>query len=265
MSTITIEKPKARTVEELLSSVSASRLSTWLQCRLKFWFRYISGLKKAKSPALHVGTSCHETLKYWNKARWRQESPSLKQLYDVYAESWESQEEPVNWDGAEADQKKTGWRLLETYFRESPIAFNERVDAVEVSVEAVLQNGLPSLVGIIDLVRHGGRIVDFKSSSTTPNPATVELTTEFQTTSYAYLYREATGKTESAIELHHLIKTKNPKLVVTVLPAATDQKMERLFRVIESYKYGLQAEDFVPSPGLQCVSCEFRADCIKWA
>jgi hypothetical protein len=33
--------PKANPIETLQKTVSASRLNTWLQCRLKFYFRYV--------------------------------------------------------------------------------------------------------------------------------------------------------------------------------------------------------------------------------
>jgi PD-(D/E)XK nuclease superfamily len=68
-------------------------------------------------------------------------------------------------------------------------------------------------VGIIDLVRAGGRIVDFKTSARTPDVELLTHTTETQTTSYGLLYREATGGQESGIEIHHLIRTKQPKIV----------------------------------------------------
>ena len=214
------EKVGVRSVDELIASVSASRLSTWSQCRLKFFFRYVLGLHKPKSSSLHVGSSVHAVLKYWNKARWKGEQPGLKQLHDEYSLAWaeEQAENPAEWEGDEAEEKKVGWRLLETYFRESPIPTDEKPEAVEVSVEADLSgHGLPRLIGIIDLVRAGGRIVDFKSSGKTPDPEQVGHLNETQTTGYALLYREATGRRESGIEIHHLIKTKNPKLVVTLL------------------------------------------------
>lgn len=258
-----------RSIDDLLTTVSASRLSTWQQCRLKFMFRYVLGLKKPKSPALHLGSTLHSVLRYWNLARWRNEHPTLKQLHDVYSAQWSDHqdEEPVEWQGDDQDEeKKAGWRLLETYFRESPIPPDERPEAVEVSVEADLAgHGLPKLVGILDLVRRGGRIVDFKSSGKTPDPAQVAHLLDTQTTAYSILYRESTGRAETAIELHHLVKTKNPKLVVTVLDPAMEAQRTRLFRVMESYVAGLERQDWVPSPGLQCASCEFFAACRVWS
>jgi CRISPR/Cas system-associated exonuclease Cas4 (RecB family) len=172
----------------------------------------------------------------------------------------------VDWrDEKEEEQKKIGWRLLETYFRESPIKPEEKPEAVEVSVEADLSgHGLPTLIGIIDLVRPGGLIVDFKSGGKTPDAELVAHTNEIQTTAYALLYRDSTSRTEAGIELHYLVKTKNPKLVVAAIGPTTESQTNRLFRHLESYVSGLQREDWIPSPGLQCVSCEFFLECRKW-
>ena len=260
-------EPKARTIAQLLETVSASRIGCWQQCRLKFYFRYLSGIVKAKSHALHVGSVVHEVLKFWNKARWRGDAPTLRELHDQFSHMWENQEQSLaEWEpGEETSDKATGWRLLETYFRESPIAPNEKPEAVEVSVEAELtSHGLPRFVGILDLVRSGGRIVDFKTVGKTPDPEQVVHTTETQMTGYSLLYRAATGQSEKGLELHHLVKLKSPKLIVTTLPPATEAQKSRLLRSIHSYVEGLQREDFVPSPGFSCASCEFFNECRSW-
>jgi hypothetical protein len=135
-----------------------------------------------------------------------------------------------------------------------------------VAVEADLpQKGFPKLVGILDLVRPGGKIVDFKTSSTTPNPRRSTHQNELQLTCYGLLYREATGEREEGFELHHLVKLKTPKVVITALGAITTAQEKRLYRVIESYLTGLEAMDFVPSPGLSCLSCEYFRECRAWA
>ena len=119
-------------------------------------------------------------------------------------------------------------------------------------------------MGVIDLVRTGGRIVDFKTSGRKPDVELFAHTNETQTTSYGLLYREATGAKENGIEIHHLIKTKQPKIVVNELGPVTETQIARLFRVIEAYLKGVGREDFVPSLGVQCASCEFFSDCRAW-
>jgi putative RecB family exonuclease len=82
--------------------------------------------------------------------------------------------------------------------------------------------------------------------------------------SYSLLYRDATGKRESGLELHHIVRTRTPKLVVTSLPPATEHQECRLLRQIESYQSGLDREDFVPAPGFHCAGCEFLGECRLW-
>ena len=257
---------EAEIITTLQRTVSPSRLTLFLQCRLKFFFRYVARIPKPKSAALHVGGSAHAVLKAWNKSRWRNEPLTLKQLHDEYAKAWADQtEEPVQWElGEEDEEKKVGWRLVETYIRESKTPPELRPDAVEVPVEANLrEHGLPTLIGVLDLVQ-AGVIVDYKTSGQTPNPERAVHTHEVQTSSYAVLYREATGKREAGIEVHTLVKLKTPKLVVTATPPMSDDQQTRLFRLIEAYEHGLDVRDFVPSPGLQCVACEFFNECRAW-
>jgi putative RecB family exonuclease len=64
--------------------------------------------------------------------------------------------------------------------------------------------------------------------------------------------------------LHHLVKTKTPKLVVSERGPVTPVEELRFLRLVESYTDGIQREDFVPSPGLQCAACEFFAECGVW-
>ena len=151
------------------------------------------------------------------------------------------------------------------YFSQTPIKPNEMPEPVEVPMETDLSKyGLPTLIGVMDLVRAGGRIVDFKSTGKTPDPEDAAHQNETQLSCYSVLYREATGHRESGRELHHLVKTKTPKLVITELPPMTDAQRVRLFRMMESYVEGLAREDFIPSPGFSCAGCEFFSNCKLW-
>jgi CRISPR/Cas system-associated exonuclease Cas4 (RecB family) len=250
-------------ISQLQQTVSASRLSCWLSCRLKFYFRYVLRLSKSPTAALHVGSVVHTVLQQWNLDRWRRQPFETKRMKELFDKRWPEQGK-INWEGEEENDKKQAWSLLETYFIETPIKSDEKPQAVEVAVEADLgKYGLPQLIGIIDLVRAGGRIVDFKTCGQTPNPEKAAHQHEVQTSAYAVLYRDCTEKKEQGIELHHLVKLKQPKLVVTPLPPMTSQKETRLFKLMESYVSGLDREDFVPSPGLQCMACEYFNECRR--
>ena len=252
-------------VSTLQKTVSASRLNCWLQCRLKFFFRYVMKITKPKTGALHYGSVVHLVLQQWNMGRWRKQPFDITKLKQVFDAGWLDQGQ-INWDGEEPDQKTSAWNVLEKYFIDTPIKANEMPEAVEVPVEADLsKHGLPVLIGVLDLVRSGGRIVDFKTTGKTPDSESALHQNGLQLDCYSVLYREATGKRESGRELHHLVKTKVPKLIVTPTEPMLEYQRNRLFRLMEDYVEGLDRVNFVPAVGMQCVGCEFQSDCKKWS
>jgi len=260
-------KPAIPADDHLTNVVSASRLNFFHTCRLKFYFRYVLEMVKPSTAALFVGKAVHAALQQWSTARWRGQAHDAESLKAGFLMNWitTQEDEPVKWEGEEDEQQEKAWGLLDMYLRDTPIPSEEKPEAVEVRVEADLaKHGLPTLVGIIDLVRPGGRIVDFKTSAATPNAEQVVHRNEVQLTAYGVLYQEATGKKESGFELHHLVKTKTPKLVVNEAPASTEGQRTKFFRLIESFVDGVQREDFVPSPGLQCMACEYLNECSSW-
>jgi CRISPR/Cas system-associated exonuclease Cas4 (RecB family) len=223
-------------------------------------------IPKRATSALHIGKVVHRVLQAWNMARWRGQPLNNEGFKQLFENDWRERQarSAINWDGEETEEQKKTWTLVQTYFAETPIGANERPEAVEVPMEAELPDGLPKLVGIIDLVRSGGRIVDFKTSGQTPNAEKVEHLHETQLACYSTLYRDATGRKEAGVELHHLVKLKTPKVVITPMASMTDLQQVRLYRSIESYLEGLSRRDFVPSPGLHCSSCEYFNECRRW-
>jgi CRISPR/Cas system-associated exonuclease Cas4 (RecB family) len=255
-------------LEVFTEEVSASRLALWSSCRLKFYFKYVMQLEKPATPALHVGKTVHSILQAWNMARWKGIVMDHAGIGEKFIQCWNEEQlgQDIDFNGEEQKEKDTALALIDLYLKQTPIPEDEKPQAVEIWLEADLaKHGLPRLIGIIDLVRAGGKIVDFKTSGQTPNPERVAHQTEIQLTSYGLLYRDATGQKESGFELHHLVKVKSPKLVVTPLPAVTENQVTRLFKQMDSYMEGLSREDFVPSPGLQCMACQYFNECRRWS
>lgn len=250
-----------------LDYVSASRLKCWQECRLKFYFRYVERISSPTNPALFVGKAVHHVLQQWNLARWRGEAADALALEPVFSAYWQDAQadEEIDWSGKEEEHRQKSWTMLEHYFEHTPIPLEEKPQAVEVIVDRDLEaHGLPPLRGVIDLVRAGGCIVDFKTSARTPDQKLAGHLHETQLSTYALLYREATGEEESGFELQFLVKTKAPKLIVTSLPPATPDQVRRFLHLMESYVMGVEQEDFVPSPGLQCSYCDYQTQCQSW-
>jgi hypothetical protein len=263
-----VNLPESGEEAALTDRVSASRLNCFHSCRLKFFFRYVEQIAKPATPALHVGKVVHGVLQRWNKARWWGDDIPFVQraVEEVWTE--ELGQNPVLWDNDEEAHKTTAKDLVDLYLRETPIPEKEKPMGVEVMVTADLsRHGLPDLVGVMDLIRatpEGGVIVDFKTSSTTPNPEKAIHQNEVQLSCYGVLYRSSTAAREKGFELHHLVKTKSPKLVVNRAGPINQIQESRLYRSIDSYLKGVEREDYVPAPGLQCSFCEYFHECRAW-
>ncbi|MGB0154566.1 MAG: RecB family exonuclease [Verrucomicrobiales bacterium] len=268
MSQATLTQPSAHDAKSgPLDYLSASRLKTWQTCRLQFFYKYVERRPSQVSPALFIGQVVHEVLRQWNLRRWRGEPADLETLWPVFSDHWllDQAQLEIDWSNREDEQKERAWNMLEHYFEQTPIPLSEKPEAVEVVVERDFDAaGLPPLKGIIDLVRQGGRIVDFKTAARAPDLGQATHLNEVQLSCYCVLYREATGHPESGVELHHLIKTKQPKLIVTPLSPMSADQGRRLMAMMDSYVQGIEAEDFVPSPGMHCSWCDHFEACRAW-
>ena len=147
----------------------------------------------------------------------------------------------------------------------SPIREEGKPDAVEVTVEADLaKHGLTVLVGVLDLVQNE-RIIDFKTSSSTPNADRAVLVNATQATA---LFDAVPGKTpveqKPALSCTIWSSSRPPKLVVTRLPPVASGSNPGLLRVIDSYLVGLERPRLHPLTGAACVSCEFFNECAAW-
>lgn len=271
IATATAEAKAATTPSDPTSApldyLSASRLNCFQECRLKFFFRYVERIPSPTSPALFVGRCVHHVLQAWNMARWRGEPSDLDSMRPVFTKHWElDQPDQLDWgDKKEAAIRENTWTMLEHYLANTPIPLEEKPEAVEVVVERdLLAHSLPPLRGVIDLVREGGRIVDFKTAARTTSPSLLAHQNAVQLGCYALLYREATGNEESGFEIHQLIKTKVPKLVVTPLEPMSPDQTRGLIRQMESYVAGVESQDYVPFPGQHCAWCDYFAECQAW-
>ena len=99
--------------------------------------RYVAGISKPPTAALHVGKTIHAVLQQWSLARWRGAPLDNDAIGAVFESAWTHPEgTPVMWDGEDETASKTNaLAVIQTYLRETPIPLDEKPEGVEVSVE----------------------------------------------------------------------------------------------------------------------------------
>ncbi len=253
----------------LLAYLSASRLKCWQTCRRQFYYRYVERIVVPTAPALFLGRQIHAVLCRWNWSKWKEEPLTRDQLREFLFDHWEKEAAaeaiPVPWKqpGDEVIARDQSWSMLETYFDQCPVAPDEKPEGVEVEVECSLGEGIPPLYGIMDLVRPGGRIVDYKSAARASSDGMAAQQHATQLACYALLYRSATGELETGFELHTLVKTKEPKVIVSTYGPMSAAMESELFFLIDDYLEGIAREAWIPSPGQHCAWCDHLIACRR--
>jgi len=261
-------QPEENKYGRALDYISASRLSCWQQCRRKHYFRYVANIPSEPSSAMILGTVVHSALEKWNLWRWDEKSYTRDELQSAFLAAWESElvKHPVTWknDTEEETLRNKAWDLITSYLDANIIDDDENIAGVEVRLEAKVDDELPPIIGIVDLVREGGRIVDFKTAAKAPTANSIAHTHGTQLGIYAMLYRHCTGAKEGGIELHHLVKTKVPKVIVSKIPPIQDREINNVIELMHRYVNAVKSEDYTASPSFLCAGCEHFDRCKRW-
>jgi putative RecB family exonuclease len=250
-----------------LAYMSASRLKSFLTCRLKFYYEKVLGLKSPSSPNLQIGKAVHAGLEAFHRAQWQGEPMSQADALQAYQEAYSAleEEEAVEYgDKSREDCLATGERVVNAYL-ESELARDSRgILGVEVMLRSDDKRLPVPLLGVLDLVREGNVPVDFKTIGATPDLQEEAWANELQLSIYHLLLQDATDETPAPGELVYLVKLKSPKVIQHKLPAVTDTQLERLHTLMDIYVDGVKRGDFYPSPGMHCRWCDFRNQCRAW-
>jgi putative RecB family exonuclease len=256
--------------------VSASRLNLWLRCPLAFRLKYIDGLRFPTPPAMFLGKQVHAAIEWYYRNRQIGRDVGVEDVCRTLADFWGTavREEGIRFPSTEEETslRSKAVELIRAYLAKvsgetaTPMAVEVSVDAPLVDPRSGEDLGIP-LVGVMDLVLaevQGPVIVDFKTAARAGELS--ELLHEIQLGSYAYLFRQSTGTTESALEIRQLVKTKVPQMVFQRWPARNAGHFGRLFAVIRAYLDDLHSNRFVFRPGQACSYCEFREQhCRQWS
>lgn len=249
-----------------LAYVSPSRLRTFLQCRLRFYYEKILGLARP-SANLNLGKAVHEALQVFHKAVWRGEDTCADAVVGKFAESFQTieSEAPVEYTRKSRDEHlATGERIVRAYLESDLARDGRRILGVEVALRATDIGTAIPVVGVLDLVREGFVAVDFKTTAATPALSDQGWQHEIQMTAYHLLLVESTGEQPGPSELVHLVKLKAPKVIRQELPPVSPQQVARFRSLVDVYVQGVEREDFFPCPGMQCSWCGFREECTAW-
>ena len=256
-----------------LTQLSPSKLTAYMTCPIKFYARYILGVKSPPSAGMLLGRAVHRALEMLGRRRQLQLDVTLDDVLSEFHESWRCEMEECE---HELDEKKTtkaingAEPMIRAYWERFA---DERPEASELRLDEPLINPTTgevygddlNMVGIIDSLvaeNDGLVIVDFKTTSRTSSPATLSLMHRIQMLAYAYLLQRATDHKVKALEVRQIVNKKGPEVAVCRMPLPEQLDFSPLFLVVESLLDSLRTNRWMPRYNFMCSSaCEGYSSC----
>jgi putative RecB family exonuclease len=248
------------------SSLSPSRINSYLLCSLKYRFAYVDELPRPwKSAALAFGSAVHSALEAWQLSRLSGDELSADDVEQTFLADWEAEKsgDLLFKDDEEPDQlRDRGVHLIRGALDLLRPDFPE---AAELPFTVDIVNGDAdaeplTLRGVFDLLLQGDRLVEIKTSSRRYDRDLLER--HLQLTAYAYAYRKLTGR-DARLEVLTLLKTRTPK-VELVGAHRTPEALDWFVALTRKVHAGIRAQSFFPNPSWMCSDCEYAEACRAW-
>lgn len=211
--------------------LSSTSLSTWLDCHLQWFFRYVMYLDGEPSDAITIGIAVHEHAEAALKGQWASDSlssdPEVLRLVTV----WATDVAPLLGSP----------QLVEAPYR-------------------VVVNGI-TYQSTLDVVDAEGRVRDLKTTAKRPRSGRYRLAM----IGHALGSRALTGNTETDVVLDYIVRTKSPYYWPESYGGPiTEDDIDDFAAVLDAVATGIDREEY-DATGLEspwaCAMCPYRAVC----
>lgn len=237
--------------------LSASKITSYLQCPRKYKFRYVTKMPPPWKPsALALGSAVHGALETFHQQRAADASMTPESVAALFEIDWAAEcIDDIKFKGDEtADELvATGEQLVKMYAVSNQ---NLEVRAAEVPFELPVVDGV-MLRGVFDVVLAGDRVRELKTAAR--NYDALTLSRHVQLSAYAWAYRTLYGR-DAVIEVVAMLKVKHPRIERhEVTRSAVEQSW--FVQLVAEVARALQAGAFPPNPSWACSECEFGEQC----
>lgn len=245
--------------------LSATRINTFLQCKLKYKFNYIDKLPKVSNPAFKMGLACHEALEYAGKIWIDKEKLSSKDKEKVL----KKYDEVSVREGIEDHSNHLlGRELVKNRLKDFMAGAEGKVLALEQKFgfsktqDITTKDGVP-LMGAIDKTIENNEdtllIVDYKTSTTAPTSD--QLRTDIQLSIYDYVANKLYPGYKRIILSLDMLKS---DMLYTYRTVEEREEFENYLKVIYDAMIKFDPNKARPSLNMFCPWCDFKEYCDEY-
>ncbi len=269
-----LEPPPSAVAKELTGRdyISYSAISTYLNCPLRYYFRYVEGLSEdAVSSSLTFGGAIHSALESHFTALENGDSPpDLDTLLAAFWENWNQRADGTEIRFGKGEDLNSvaalAERVLKSFQTSTATEPNGSIIGIEEELRGQVANDTPELLARIDLLterRDEVLITDFKTSRSRWSSGQAQNSAD-QLLLYSELVSQLLPDKPTRLMFIVLTKTKSPEIQCFEVQR-DHQRVARVKRLLGVVWQLIRTSNFYPSPSpTQCPSCPFREQCRQW-
>ena len=246
--------------------LSATRINTFLQCKLRYWYSYEDHLEKLANPVFKLGLACHDTLEKAGRL-WKENNldkfstEEIKDLLKYYDEV------SVKHGIEDYEDHLVGKDIIKGKLKNFKVG--DRIVGIEdrfgfEGTQVITTKDGVELIGAIDKAVEINKdtllIVDYKTSKTVPDAN--KLKTDIQLSMYNLVAKKLYPEYKHVILCLDMLRTDE-----SVFTYRTDEELdefEAYLSVVHSQISSLTREQAVPSINFLCAWCDYTNVCDKY-
>ena len=245
--------------------LSATRISTFLRCKRKYWFQYEEHIPKLSNPSFKLGLACHGSLElagniWLDKGRFDKED--LVKIFDLFDEL--SIKEGIEF----MEVHREGRELVQS--RLASFSLGNKIISLEKKFgfadgdypDFTTKYGVP-LIGamdkVVELDNESLIVVDYKTSKTSPTPE--QLKEDLQLSLYDLVASMLWPQYDRIILCLDMLKS-DP--VYTYRTPQQREDFDKYLLKVYEIMVALKKEDALASLNVFCPWCDYKEYCEKY-
>ena len=262
--------------------ISASQISTYLGCSLKYMFQYVLKSTPQHLPiALPFGRAIHQAIeRYYQTAKDTGEGAPVEIMQELFAESLSlaiaDSAIPILYKQEAPDKDSIiamGQQLLQVFHDNVDLTGYEVV-GTEIPMSATLytdkgeDTGI-KLVGILDLLlkdKANGELMVVDNKTAKNSIAQSAADQDLQMSAYSYLLasnKYVFPRSEVKCRFDILRKLKKPKMEYSYTVRSAEHR-KRFAKIASAVLAGIENRIFIPQQSWMCSDCQFKEECNNW-
>lgn len=238
--------------------LSYSKIRTYLECPLKYYFIYILNLKPKPKSYLSFGKTIHLTLSEFHKLP---KYPSFDDLIKIYKEKWIDK----GYLDKEQEEKefKKGLLLLKKYYIKNIFNYNKAY-LVEKEVNYNLKDiSLICFIDRIDKFDDDYEIIEYKTGKNSIEYNAIGLVDEsniLQMSIYSLAFKSQFEKYPKNISIYYLSLNRDEKININL----NKNIFKETIKIILYVKNNIINNNFYKKENEFCKYCDFIKECKEW-